>query len=147
MGIRVAAITAVAALAAAAAMATMSPAAAVSRRPPDTHFTPDYGYGKVLPSQTVSHRFTLDNATRRHSQARVTSTGTQPGHIYWTNPIAGSIGVANLDGSDPHTIIRGLGSGSPEGLAVSKAHITGSMTARSRWLTWTAATRTPSSPA
>jgi hypothetical protein len=55
------------------------------------------------------------------ASTRLTGTATKPGHIYWTNE-AGSIGEANLDGSDPHTIIT-AGADSLYGLAAGKAHI------------------------
>jgi hypothetical protein len=33
----------------------------------------------------------------------------QPGPIYWADQVTGSIGVAGLDDTDPHTVITGQG--------------------------------------
>ncbi|MGH3205851.1 MAG: DUF1573 domain-containing protein [Streptosporangiaceae bacterium] len=48
-------------------------------------------------------------------------TITPASHLYWTNFDTGTITEANLDGSDPQTIVTGQAE--PEGVAVDSSHI------------------------
>jgi hypothetical protein len=43
--------------------------------------------------------------------------GVDASHIYWADAISGTIMKANLDGTNPHTLITGLNFG-PAGVAV-----------------------------
>ena len=47
--------------------------------------------------------------------------GAVPGHLYWTNGVAGTINVANLDGSSPRVLVAGQRGAF--GLAVDASHL------------------------
>ena len=70
----------------------------------------------------VTATLTAVGATGGIARVALTGNGTEPGHIYWTNSLTGSMEEANLDGSDPHTIITVPGVG-VSGVAVNKTNL------------------------
>jgi hypothetical protein len=82
---------------------------------------------RFAPTGVGSVTATLTAADKKGASATVALSGTgaglgaAPAHLYWTNRGAGTINVANLDGSSPRVLVGGQNP--PAGVAVTPAYL------------------------